>query len=573
MGSYLKEKGPRRATREQASRPREDLPRSRVIIGSDQPGNSSNGESKVSSNMASSQGDPGSHRRMTPAAQASRLPWISMDFVLPSAPIVTPSRDGVTLPYDEFLPGPFQSLGKPLDPFQSMFQSSQPRVSVEELKFYCSRSFGTKAMGTHWIPTVVQLPHTFLSTLCLASAHYDAVHERHGESVQTLALRQEVIHLINQNLLDPRLRGDDFNIVALTQLIASEIIAADETTLEFHETGIEAMIKLRGGLRQLGVNGRLASAISWISLASAILREAKPRTIYLDHCASTCMRVYPNTATIPESPLYCPRRDFESIKRSTRCDPKAVDLLKDSRMMIDLFLHESRPSRNHSVALKGLYKRIATHYPPASGLSKGDNLGPNGFRYEAIRVAAMLTATSIAKGLPLSEALKQVAGLEDTKFALSTAVAPLAKRNSSLGAVANPVVFSNMHGHSSLPFPLRRRPHTWTDHVTALLAQLKATLESSDLSDCWADMAGVLLWVALTAGAASHKTDVKVLKKWFKALAMRVSIVLCFEHPEAIHASLLRMSHVCEGVEGRTGESDESGVKSRRERMSNTRSR
>ena len=329
MGSYLREKRPRGASKEQKFGAGEGLAHSRLDSGSDQPDGSCSGESRVSahgdinilpSGIALSQGGTDSHARTTPAAQVSRLPRIFMDFVLPSAPIVVPSREGVILPYDEFLPGPFQSLGKPLDPFRSMFQSHQPRVSVEELKFYCSRSFGTKAMGMHWIPTVVQLPHTFLSTLCLASAHFDAVQEREIESVQTLALRQEVIHLINQNLLDPTSRGDDYNIVALTQLIASEIIAGDEMTLEFHETGIEAMIKLRGGLRHLGVNGRLASTVSWISLASAILREAKPRTMYLDHCASTCTRTYPNTATIPESPLYCPRRDFESIKRQSHDD-------------------------------------------------------------------------------------------------------------------------------------------------------------------------------------------------------------------------------------------------------------
>ena len=63
-------------------------------------------------------------------------------------------------------------------------------------------------------------------------------------------------------------------------------------------------------------------------------------------------------------------------------------------------------------------------------------------------------------------------------------------------------------------------------------------------------MAGVLLWVALTAGAASHKSGDKVLKKWFKALVVRVAIVLCFEHPEAIHASLLRMGDLLGDVGG-----------------------
>jgi hypothetical protein len=576
MGSYLKEKKPRGPAKEQLNIPREDLGESRWSVDGGPQYGLSNGGTTLSKNGGSSQApsqsnsfqiDLGSQRRMTPPAQASRLPRISMDFVLPSAPIVIPPREGVTLPYDEFSPGPFQSLGKPLDPFQAMFQSSHPKVSVEELKFYCSRSFGTKAMGMHWIPTVVKLPHTFLSTLCLASAHYDAVYERPIESVQTLALRQEVMHLISQNLLNPESRGDDYNIVALTQLIASEIIAAEEMTLDFHETGIEAMIRQRGGLEHLGMNGRLASAISWISLESAILREARPRTIYFDHCASTCTKTYPNTATIPESPLYCPRSEFETIKRSSRCTSRAIDLLRDIRMMMDLFLHETKQSRHNSLSLKNMDRKITSQYPPASDVQRGSVITANDWKYEAIRMTGMLTATSITQRIPLSDALKQVAEIQKTKGSNcvpnakscdETFISPvMLGQESPLVAVANPFAFTPIHlGRRASSTASLRAP---SDNSTTFLTQLKATLESSDLSDCWADMAGVLLWVALTAGAASHKSDKKALKKWFKALAMRVSIILCFEHPEAIHASLLRMGDVIEGVKGRNEAMGERG--------------
>jgi hypothetical protein len=85
-----------------------------------------------------------------------------------------------------------------------------------------------------------------------------------------------------------------------------------------------------------------------------------------------------------------------------------------------------------------------------------------------------------------------------------------------------------------------------TSHT--LLKDLKAVLEASNLSECWKDMAGVLLWIALTFGAASHRNGDKVLEKWYSALAMRVSILLCFEHPEAIHSTTLRMSQIVEGL-------------------------
>ncbi|KAJ4412151.1 hypothetical protein N0V91_000619 [Didymella pomorum] len=88
----------------------------------------------------------------------------------------------------------------------------------------------------------------------------------------------------------------------------------------------------------------------------------------------------------------------------------------------------------------------------------------------------------------------------------------------------------------------------------AVLEDLKDALDLSDLSECWSDMAGVLLWVALTAGAASHKIDDYALKKWFRALAVRTSLLLCFEHPEAIHATYLKMSRIVEALSNSGGE-------------------
>lgn len=56
-------------------------------------------------------------------------------------PIVQPMRQNVPLPYNSYQVGPLQSIGTPLDPFQTMPQVSHPRVSVESLKFYCELHF------------------------------------------------------------------------------------------------------------------------------------------------------------------------------------------------------------------------------------------------------------------------------------------------------------------------------------------------------------------------------------------------------------------------------------------------
>lgn len=583
MGSYLKEKKPRGAVQGQQHGTREGSMGSRSSIGSDHQDNMPSSETfgllnghgtRESSKTVSFDGSPHSQRRLTPEAQASRLARTPMDFILPSAPMVLPPRTGVTLVYDKLEPAPFesiarkedfeqqphQSIGRPVDPFRSMFQASHSKVSVEDLKFHCSRSFGTKAMGMHWIPTLVQSPVAFLSTLCIASAHLDAIHEQPTESLATLALRQEVIYMINQNMVNPQKQTDDYNIISVMQVIASEIITGDGgPSLNVQEFGIESLINLRGGLDKLGVNGRLASSISWIALESAILRERKPLPMYLDYSASVCTKNYPNTATVPESPLYCPRGDFETIKRSTNRSPQAMDLLKEIRTMMDFFLHETKQSRHNSSSLRNIHKRI-TQYPSIAALPQTSTVTfndwrYNDWRYEAIRIAACLTATAIMQREPLSSSLKHLADAENgatTAHTPSTIASDNAFTSPTSLRHDSPLThLAPTHSNPFDPFNARRRhSSTRITPTDKLLTRLKHVLENSNLSDCWADMAGVLLWVALTVGAAGRQAENKAVKKWFKALAMRVSIVLCFEHPEAMHASLLRMGDLVEGVGG-----------------------
>ncbi|OAL50565.1 hypothetical protein IQ07DRAFT_430498 [Pyrenochaeta sp. DS3sAY3a] len=517
--------------------------------------------------------------------------------VLAPAPIVEPMRTNVVLPYNEHNPAPLVSIGKSLDPFRTMFQASNPHVSVEELKFHCSRYFGTRGLGKYWIPTCLKYPHTFLSTLCLASAHHDIVHELPVESLATTALRQEIIHLVGGNMLNPDKSVADHNIVAVTQLIIGEVIGRKEAGLVWHEAGVETMIKQRGGLNQLGMDGRLASSISWVSLASAILQETKPRTMYADYCASKSRKNYPATATIPESPIYCPRNKFVTVQRSTGCKkPEALDLLVDIRMMIDIFLHETKQSRRNSQTLLNLYKKITNDYIPISELRKSNViLSPSDWKYEAIRITAVLQATAIIRRIPLSEALifaaspRKLSSLYTSSIAsrssdslvspydvrhdtpvteystspsystYSTSPAlqqsgfPFGGQRPSFSSTTSSIYaqrpsFSSTHSNSSDRLYLAPLPQAAPSPATSLLRSLKNALEDSNLSDCWADMAGVLFWIGLVMGAASRKSENKILKNYYSATAMRAGIMLCFEHPEAIHASVLRMSEVVEGL-------------------------
>ena len=71
-------------------------------------------------------------------------------------------------------------------------------------------------------------------------------------------------------------------------------------------------------------------------------------------------------------------------------------------------------------------------------------------------------------------------------------------------------------------FPAIRK----SSDAAGLLQALKEAIVNSDALECWSDMAAVLLWVALTAGAAGNRAGNKVLEKRFRALVVRISLVL-----------------------------------------------
>lgn len=59
-------------------------------------------------------------------------------------------------------------------------------------------------------------------------------------------------------------------------------------------------------------------------------------------------------------------------------------------------------------------------------------------------------------------------------------------------------------------------------------------------------------------GAASRHSE-KVVRKWYSALAMRVCIVLCFEHMEGVHRTMVRMMEVVGRLNGGEGEGKDGG--------------
>ncbi|KAH7086228.1 hypothetical protein FB567DRAFT_471660 [Paraphoma chrysanthemicola] len=470
-------------------------------------------------------------------------PHQTQEIIVPDTPLFLKLRPGIPTPYDAYIPAPFVSIGTSLDPFKTMFHSSHPGLSIEQLKFHFNRYFGTQGLMKYWIPTALSYPYTFLGTLCLATAFHDVIHDQPLESVQTIALRQEVIHLVGRNMLDPKASVSDHNIMAIIQLIISEVIGREESGLKWHEDGIQKMILQRGGLDKLGLSGRLASTISWVSLANSVLHEQQPRSMYAEYCASNSTRAYQPTATLPESPICCVRAEWVTIPRSKSCTPEARALLRDVKTIIDLFLDEPILSQDNSQAIIGLYDKIINlaEYPPISEIRKTRVLTEHDYKYEAIRITSVLQAVAIIQRVPLSGALSRVANTQKQAMFDDSLSA-------DISSATGPSISSTNSAYSDhFYFP---PPAPVLNGSTALLSHLKATIEESNISSCWSDIAGVLLWVCMVAGAASRQSESKICKKYFSALTMRLGVILCFEHAEAINKTMVKMSEVIEALSG-----------------------
>ncbi|KAH9867443.1 hypothetical protein IAQ61_008037 [Plenodomus lingam] len=510
------------------------------------------------------------------------------------APLFTPIDVSMQSVWEKSAVAPLRFIGKSLDPFQNMYQTFYPRVSVEALQYNSSRHFSTYGLEKHWIPCILEQSSTYLSFLHIEAAYGDVISERATESLEAMVMRQEVITMVGEDLLSSTRSVADHNITAVVQLIMAEIIARKETELVLHERGLEAMIRKRGALGDLGMVGHLSSLASWTHLESAILREAKPQAIYAGFCEANCHISLPMTATVAESPIYCPRGSFVTLQRSKKCSPMALKLVSDMFTLIrGNFIKQSPRTFCDPVVVNNLIEKITTEYLPVSQLEKTRMILEEDWKYEAIRVTSMVLATAISRQRPLSESLSFLAltyqasevdsnstfsrsesvfsSVEDgyrTPFsnysaspAISTELVSFHIKTSGLSLDAESFApslpspspastHSNHQSHSSSSSSggnsFYSAPETTTFEDTVVLRDLKEALEKSNLSDCWSDMAGVLLWIGLTVGAASRRSSSKVLSRYFAAIAMRASIMLCFDHPEAVHATLLQMTEIVE---------------------------
>ncbi|KAK4998822.1 hypothetical protein LTR66_002012 [Elasticomyces elasticus] len=445
-------------------------------------------------------------------------------------------------------PSPFgyAFAGSQFDPFGILPRFQDPELDMARLKYQCTAYFGTLAMGRSWVPALLSAPHPFLSSLCISSVHQDAMMLSHSplsraiDSIRTRRLRSEVINLILSKINLGRAATDDQTIIAVMCLICSDVMSHNEGSLTVHEQGLQKMVRLRGGLKKLGVDGVLAAVLTAVGLKIAIIREESPLDTYLVYANGLSWA--PNDHTVqatPESPIYCPDPLFSTVRLSKNCSEQCYELLCLLRDMTDAFLGANGAAVARSKAEASVLASASTTWP--ADISEGK------LKLLQSRIYAMPPA-SIARGATAKERVYEAVRRTSVIYAQS---------------LVCHVPFSEARTQS---YTDSQSPST---HISP--SAVRSVLESTDLSDCWGNMAGVLYWIALLTAAASNGLlrrmssdtrhgrrdqahvietemieDLKETRKWLVAVAVRCTAVLFFEHRLAVLISLRRMVAVQE---------------------------
>lgn len=99
-----------------------------------------------------------------------------------------------------------------------------------------------------------------------------------------------------------------------------------------------------------------------------------------------------------------------------------------------------------------------------------------------------------------------------------------------------------------------------------VLVDIVRHLMHTDLDRMWGGLSGILFWIVMVTGAAAKRTQVKDLteaadlvnerqeeeaRRWLAAVAVRVSIILGFEHGGALLGTLQTMLHIQDKLSGR----------------------
>lgn len=122
-----------------------------------------------------------------------------------------------------------------------------------------------------WFPLAMEEPSTMYAVLLMAASHYCAINPHSANLIDLLYLKSKALTEINNALRDPKRATSDAVIGAVMKMAAYEAVFGDSAVFSAHMKGLSLMLKMRGGLATLGLDGLLERMVVWIDLNAAFI--------------------------------------------------------------------------------------------------------------------------------------------------------------------------------------------------------------------------------------------------------------------------------------------------------------
>lgn len=115
------------------------------------------------------------------------------------------------------------------------------------------------AFMRHWVPLTIQDP-LMLHVILYTSACF-LKELGHVPKTLTMAYKGTVYQMLNKSLCTDKAQCSDGVVLAVSQLVIDEWYWGATSDLKAHMLGLKTIIRMRGGLQELGMHGFLAKLI------------------------------------------------------------------------------------------------------------------------------------------------------------------------------------------------------------------------------------------------------------------------------------------------------------------------